>query len=76
MNQTKYSSGIPTNSNPDILGYYIEMFRNLIKRVSDINDQVAHDDEVKQSTRQSIALSLTTAKEALHEALTISQLEL
>lgn len=76
MSQTKSYSSIPTNSNPDILGYYIEMFRNLIKRVSDINDQVAHDEEVRQSTRQSIALSLTTAKEALHEALTISQLEL
>lgn len=76
MIQTKSCSGIPTNSNPDILEYYIEMFRNLIKRVSDLNDQVTHDEEVRQSTRQSIALSLTTAKEALHGALTISQLEL
>lgn len=76
MNQIKSYSGIPINSNPDILEYYIEMFRNLIKRVSDINDQVAHDEEIRQSTRQSITLSLTTAKEALHEALTISQLEL
>lgn len=76
MNQTKSYFSTLTNSNPDILEYYIETFRNLIKRVSDINDQVAHDEEVRQSTRQSIALSLTTAKEALHEALTISQLEL
>lgn len=70
------SFSIPSNSNPDILEYYIETFRNLIKRVSDLNDQVTHDEEVRQSTRQSIVLSLTTAKEALHEALTISQLEL
>lgn len=52
------------------------MFRNLIKRVSDLTDQVTHDEDVRQSTRQNIVLSLTTAKEALHEALTISQLEL
>lgn len=76
MTPTKSYFTTLTNSNPDIMEYYIEMFRNLIKRVSDINDQVAHDEEVRQSTRQSIALSLTTAKEALHEALTISQLEL
>lgn len=76
MNQTKSYSSIPINSDPGILEYYIETFRNLIKRVSDINDQVTHDEEVRQSTRQNIALSLTTAKEALHEALTISQLEL
>lgn len=76
MTQIKSYSSIPINSNPDILEYYIETFRNLIKRVSDLNDQVTHDEEVRQSTRQSIALSLTTAKEALHEALTISQLEL
>lgn len=76
MNQTESYFSTLTNSNPDILEYYIETFRNLIKRVSDLNDQVTHDEEVRQSTRQSIALSLTTAKEALHEALTISQLEL
>lgn len=76
MTLTKSFSSIPTNSNPGILDYYIEAFRYLIKRVSDINDQVAHDEEVRQATRQSIVLSLTTAKEALHEALTISQLEL
>lgn len=76
MNQTESYFSTLTNSNPDILEYYIEMFRNLIKRVSDLNDQVTHDEEVRQSTRQSIALSLTTAKESLHEALTISQLEL
>ena len=76
MNQTESYFSTLTNSNPDVMEYYIEMFRNLIKRVSDLNDQVAHDEEVRQSTRQSIALSLTTAKEALHEALTISQLEL
>lgn len=63
-------------SNPYILEYYVDTFRNLIKRVSDLNDQVTHDEDVRQSTRQSIVLSLTTAKEALHDALTISQLEL
>lgn len=76
MNQTKSYSSIPTNSDPGILEYYIEAFRYLIKRVSDINDQVAHDEDVRQSTRQSIALSLTTAKEALHDALTTSRLDL
>lgn len=76
MNQTESYFSTLTNSNPDILEYYIETFRNLIKRVSDLTDQVTHDEEVRQSTRQTIALSLTTAKEALHEALTISQLEL
>lgn len=76
MNQTESYFSTLTNSNPDILEYYIETFRNLIKRVSDLTDQVTHDEEVRQSTRQNIVLSLTTAKEALHEALTISQLEL
>lgn len=63
-------------NNPDDLTYYIETLRLYIKRVSDLMDQLAHDEEVRQSTRQNIVLSLTTAKEALHEALTISQLEL
>lgn len=76
MNQTESYFSTLTNSNPDILEYYIETFRNLIKRVSDLTDQVTHDEDVRQSTRQNIVLSLTTAKEALHEALTISQLEL
>lgn len=76
MTPTKSYFTTLTNSNPDVLEYYIETFRNLIKRVSDLKDQVTHDEEVRQSTRQSIVLSLTTAKEALHEALTISQLEL
>lgn len=76
MTPTKSYFTTLTNSNPYVLEYYIETFRNLIKRVSDLNDQVTHDEEVRQSTRQSIVLSLTTAKEALHDALTTSQLEL
>lgn len=74
MSQTKSYSSIPTNSNPDFLEYYKEMILILVRRVSDLNHQLIHDDEIRESTRQSIALSLTTAKEALHEALAISQL--
>ena len=76
MTPTKSYFSTLTNSNPDVLEYYIETFRSLIKRVSDLKDQVTHDEEVRQSTRQTIVLSLTTAKEALHEALTTSRLDL
>lgn len=69
MTPTKSSSSIPMPDNSYVLAYYAYTLRVQIKRLSDIGDQLQHDNEVSVSTIQTVLPSLQTAKESLHDAL-------